>query len=349
MVAGKRECRAPGLWVKTVSGGEFGYVHLRSSPVYRQRHVSRDWNANREVPPAFSDAPISATHEVGHVRAVGTAHVVVVAMMPVITSRTSEGPLDCAGHPQRKVEGAWLRSVNFGCTDGPQRNSISRSENVGSACSFKRMAKCASNRKGRLHMKWHGLKPDSRNETVRDYRGLGGNGCVASFQPGGGMPRVCNGIWQYGTNCATTLLGMDVTDAVYRAHREEQLEGAVRLLTYTLFPTERNLKALGKNGDAVRRLYSGKTEREIVEGMLPTIRHLYGGDSIIGKFLNALDERKKEFFLYLDDPLVSKTSNLAEQHFSMNSSIFKRRFKTKNGLLNTSFLFHEHIRISRKS
>ena len=142
---------------------------------------------------------------------------------------------------------------------------------------------------------------------------------------------------------------MDVTDAVDRAHRKEQLEGAVRLLTYTLFPTEKNLKALGKNGDAVRRLYSGKTEREIVEELLPTIRHLYGGDSIIGKFLNTLDELKKEFFLYLDDPLVSKTSNLAEQHFSMNSSIFKRRFKTKNGLLNTSFLYHEHIRISRKS
>ena len=142
---------------------------------------------------------------------------------------------------------------------------------------------------------------------------------------------------------------MDVTEAVYRAHRKEQLEGAVRLLTYTLFPTEKNLKALGKNGDAVRRLYSGKTEREIVEGMLPTIRHLYGGDSIIGKFLDALDERKKEFFLYLDDPLVSKTSNLAEGHFSMNTGLFKRKFKTKNGLLNTSSQYHEHIRISTEN
>lgn len=142
---------------------------------------------------------------------------------------------------------------------------------------------------------------------------------------------------------------MDVTDAVYRAHRKEQLEGAVRLLTYTLFPTEKNLKAMGKNADAVRRLYSEKTEHEIVEGMLPTIRHLYGGDSIIGKFLSALDERKKEFFLYLDDPLVSKTSNLAEGHFSMNSGLFKRKFKTKNGLLNTSSLYHEHIRISTEN
>ena len=141
---------------------------------------------------------------------------------------------------------------------------------------------------------------------------------------------------------------MDVTDAVYRAHREEELEGAVRLLTYTLFPTEKNLKALGKNEDAVRTLCSEKTEREIVEGMLPTIRHLYGGDRIIGKFLNALDEHAEKFFLYLDDTLVSKTSNLAEQHFSMNSSIFKRRFKTKNGLLNTSSLYHEHVRISRE-
>ena len=142
---------------------------------------------------------------------------------------------------------------------------------------------------------------------------------------------------------------MDVTDAVYRAHREEQLEGAVRLLTYMFFPTEKNLKALGKNGDAVRKLYSEKSEREVVEGLLPTIRRLYGGDSIIGKFLSTLDGHAEKFFLYLDDPLVSKTSNLAEQHFSMNSSIFKRRFKTKNGLLNTSSLYHEHIRISTEN
>ena len=183
MVAGSRECRAPGLWVKAVSGGKFGYVHLWSSPVYRQRHVSRDWNANREVPPAISDAPISITCEVGHVRAGGTAHVVVVAMMPMITSRTSEGPLDGAGHVQWKVEGTWQLPVNFGCTDGPQHMGISRSQNVGSACSFKRIAKCASNRKGRVHMKWQRLKPDTGNRSVRDFRGLDGDGGIGVFPP----------------------------------------------------------------------------------------------------------------------------------------------------------------------
>ena len=142
---------------------------------------------------------------------------------------------------------------------------------------------------------------------------------------------------------------MDVNEAVYRARAEKQLEGAVRLLTYMFFPTEKNLKALGRNEDAVRKLYSEKTEREVVEGLLPTIRRLYGGDSIIGKFLSTLDEHAEEFFLYLDDTLVSKTSNLAEQHFSMNSPIFKRRFKTKDGLLNTSFLYHEHLRLSSKT
>lgn len=126
MVAGRRECRAPGLWVKTVSGGKFGYVHLRSSPVYRQQHGSRDWNANRDGPVTISDVPISDAREMGHVRVMGSAHGVIVAVMPVITSRRSQGPLDRAGHLQWKVEGTWPRPVNFGCTDGPQRNSISR-------------------------------------------------------------------------------------------------------------------------------------------------------------------------------------------------------------------------------
>ncbi len=48
-------------------------------------------------------------------------------------------------------------------------------------------------------------------------------------------------------------------------------------------------------------------------------------------------------FLYLDDPEVEKTSDKAEQHFSVQSWLFKHRFKTKDGLLRTSYWYHWYL------
>jgi len=53
----------------------------------------------------------------------------------------------------------------------------------------------------------HGLKPDTENRSVRDYREPDRNGCVAVYQPTGGMPWMNNEMWQYDTNCASVLLG----------------------------------------------------------------------------------------------------------------------------------------------
>ena len=91
------------------------------------------------------------------------------------------------------------------------------------------------------------------------------------------------------------------------------------MVTYIpLFPTEKNLKALRKNEDSIRSLRSGKTEREIVEDLLPTKRHLRGGNCIIEKFLDALDEHTERLFLYLEDQIAPNTGNLVWQHFPMN-------------------------------
>ncbi len=85
-----------------------------------------------------------------------------------------------------------------------------------------------------------------------------------------------------------------------------------------------------------------------MKGLLPTIRRLYGTDGTVDRFIRLPDEQRGEFFLYLDDPLVVKTSNMAERHFSMNSELFKRKFKTKEEFPNTSCWYREHYRMSSK-
>ena len=81
----------------------------------------------------------------------------------------------------------------------------------------------------------------------------------------------------------------------------------------------------------------GMGEREIVEIMLEKINSLYGGDRIISGFLSFVRKHRKEVFLYLENPEVEKTSDIAEQHFSVQSWLLKHRFKTKEGLLITSY------------
>ncbi|MHB1492518.1 MAG: hypothetical protein ACYCSG_05090 [Thermoplasmataceae archaeon] len=48
-------------------------------------------------------------------------------------------------------------------------------------------------------------------------------------------------------------------------------------------------------------------------------------------------------FLYLKDADMEKASSIAEQHFSIMVLLFKRRFKTKKGLLMTSYRYHHYL------
>ena len=89
-------------------------------------------------------------------------------------------------------------------------------------------------------------------------------------------------------------------------------------------------------------LIAGKNEKQIVEIMLEKITGLHGYDPIISNFLSFLKRNRKEVFLYLQDPMVEKTSDIAEQHFSIQTWLFKHRFMTKKGLLKTSFWYHHY-------
>jgi hypothetical protein len=95
--------------------------------------------------------------------------------------------------------------------------------------------------------------------------------------------------------------------------------------------------------DDVRKLTEGMSGKEIVEIMLDRIGSLYGGDRIMAGFLSFVRKHRKEVFLYLENPEVEKTSDLAEQHFSIQSWLFKHRFKTKQGLLRTSYWYHRYL------
>ncbi|MGC8506581.1 MAG: transposase, partial [Thermoplasmata archaeon] len=128
----------------------------------------------------------------------------------------------------------------------------------------------------------------------------------------------------------------DLAHRIKDSHKEKDLDMAKRMTKFMFFQTERNLRNLGKNSEPIGKLIKGRNEKEIVDIMLEKITSLYGYDSIISNFLSFLKRYRKEVFLYLQDPMVEKTSDKAEQHFSIQSWLFKHRFKTKEGLLRTS-------------
>ena len=99
---------------------------------------------------------------------------------------------------------------------------------------------------------------------------------------------------------------------------------AKKLIRFMFFQNEKNLNAFGKNSESMRDLIKGKDEREIVEIVLYKLNSLYGEDSIIRSFLNSVSKNKKEVFLYLDNPEVEKTYDKEEQHFSVQSWLFKQ-------------------------
>ncbi len=159
--------------------------------------AAKDWKANRDGPMTISSVPIKETPEMEHIWVMGPAHVVIVVVKPVITSRTSEGPLDSCGRPQQDWSGIlpfgairfrlhrWVAVLNI---SRPQKHLVQffpYPVGDGEVC-IKPQGKGAHERQR--------FQPDRGNPAVRDDRGLGGNGCVVIFQPVGGMPRVCNGM-----------------------------------------------------------------------------------------------------------------------------------------------------------
>ena len=59
--------------------------------------------------------------------------------------------------------------------------------------------------------------------------------------------------------------------------------------------------------------------------------------------MTDMGKERYGYLLYLKDPMVGKTSDIAEQHFSIQSWLFKHRFKTKEGFLRPSFWYHHYL------
>lgn len=93
----------------------------------------------------------------------------------------------------------------------------------------------------------------------------------------------------------------------------------------------------------MRKLVYGKSEKEIVRIVMYKLNSLYGEDSIIRSFLNFVRKHRNEVFLSLNNSDVEKTSDKAEQYFSIQPWLFKHRFKTKDGLLRTSYWYHWYL------
>ena len=135
----------------------------------------------------------------------------------------------------------------------------------------------------------------------------------------------------------------DLAHRIKESRKEKELDMAKRLIKFMFFQNEKNLMNLGRNRYPIAALIAGKNETDTVNIMLEKITSLYGYDPIISNFLSFLKRNRKEVFLYLQDPMVEKTSDIAEQHFSIQSWLFKHRFKTKEGLLKTSFWYHHYL------
>ncbi len=109
------------------------------------------------------------------------------------------------------------------------------------------------------------------------------------------------------------------------------------------FQNQKNLRNLGKNSDPIAGVITSRNEKQIFRIMLEKITSLYGYDPIISSFLPFLKRHRKDVFLYPTDPMVEKTSDIAEQHCSIQSWLFKHRFKTKEGLLRTFFWYNHYL------
>ncbi len=129
----------------------------------------------------------------------------------------------------------------------------------------------------------------------------------------------------------------DLKKKAYDAKRLDDLRIPIDLINFMFFQTPENLERLGKNSEAVIDIVKGKSEKDATFALFDLIRDLYSGDPIIGNFLKFINGNRKEVFRYLEDSKVNKTNNVAEHHFSLRSELLKKRFKTDQGLLKTSY------------
>ena len=60
---------------------------------------------------------------------------------------------------------------------------------------------------------------------------------------------------------------------------------------------------------------------------------------VIRRFLKFLRKNRSSIFHYLGDPMVNKTNNVSEHHFSVRSELLKNRLKVDDGL-RTSYWYH---------
>jgi len=120
----------------------------------------------------------------------------------------------------------------------------------------------------------------------------------------------------------------DLARKAYDSGRLKELRGAIDLINYMFFQTPENLEKLGKNASSVMSMISGLPEKNATFRILDLVRDLYSDDPIIGQFIRFLGKNRKVVFRYLEDPMVNKTNNVAEHHFSMRSELLKKRFKT---------------------
>ena len=132
----------------------------------------------------------------------------------------------------------------------------------------------------------------------------------------------------------------DLTKKAHDAGKLKELRGALDLINYMFFQTPENLEKLGKNADPVARMISGMSVKDATFRILDLVRDLHSGDPIIGKFLVFIRKNRRQVFRYLEDENVQKTNNVSEHHFSMRSELLKKRFKTCEGLLKTSYWYH---------
>ena len=93
---------------------------------------------------------------------------------------------------------------------------------------------------------------------------------------------------------------------------ESGLYGAKNLIKYMFFQNDANLTKLGKNMDAILNLTMNNDEKGIVHIMMHKIRNLHGDDPLISDFLRFVRKYRNEVFLYLEDPMVEKTSEITE-------------------------------------
>ncbi|QRF75341.1 hypothetical protein Thermo_00837 [Thermoplasmatales archaeon] len=136
----------------------------------------------------------------------------------------------------------------------------------------------------------------------------------------------------------------DFAPGIKDAGMEEHMDMAKTLVRYMFFPNGTNLYRQGKNSEPITKNAEGRSENGIVDKiMLDKIHSLYGEDKIMAGLLSFVTKHRKEVFLYLSNPEVEKTSDKAEQHFSIQSWLLKQRFKTKEGLLRTSYWYHKYL------